>query len=102
LLHYGVADETSWEVGLACGGNIQIFVEPLNDALFESSAGLIMTERAGAIATVIAGPDALLGRKLMVESGQEPWRGSIDDAVDASVAELAKAAIQRGTMNRLP
>lgn len=29
LLQFGVADETAWEVGLACGGKIEILVEPL-------------------------------------------------------------------------
>jgi xanthine dehydrogenase accessory factor len=28
-LHYGVADEVAWEVGLACGGQIDLWVEPL-------------------------------------------------------------------------
>lgn len=29
LLTYGVADETAWRVGLACGGKIAIYVEPV-------------------------------------------------------------------------
>ncbi|MBU6299193.1 MAG: XdhC family protein [Alphaproteobacteria bacterium] len=28
-LEFGVADETAWSVGLACGGRIEIFVEPI-------------------------------------------------------------------------
>jgi xanthine/CO dehydrogenase XdhC/CoxF family maturation factor len=27
LLAFGVADETAWTVGLACGGRIEVFVE---------------------------------------------------------------------------
>ena len=29
VLTFGVADETAWKVGLACGGHIRVFVEPL-------------------------------------------------------------------------
>ncbi len=29
VLSYGVADETAWKVGLACGGKIRVLVEKL-------------------------------------------------------------------------
>jgi xanthine/CO dehydrogenase XdhC/CoxF family maturation factor len=32
ILEYGVADAMAWEVGLACGGKIKIYLEPLTVA----------------------------------------------------------------------
>lgn len=29
LLEFGVTNEMAWEVGLACGGRVQVFVEPV-------------------------------------------------------------------------
>ena len=29
LVTFGITDEMVWDVGLACGGNIDVFVEPL-------------------------------------------------------------------------
>ena len=29
LLEFGVSNQAAWEVGLACGGRVQVFVEPV-------------------------------------------------------------------------
>jgi xanthine/CO dehydrogenase XdhC/CoxF family maturation factor len=29
VLEFGVSDETAWSVGLACGGRVEVFVEPV-------------------------------------------------------------------------
>lgn len=29
LLEYGVTDEMAWEVGLACGGTVRVYLEPV-------------------------------------------------------------------------
>ncbi|NMF90093.1 XdhC/CoxI family protein [Aromatoleum petrolei] len=43
LLEFGVSDEQAWEVGLACGGRVQVLVERVDDELF---GPLLATRRA--------------------------------------------------------
>ena len=31
VLDFGVSDEQAWEVGLTCGGKVQVYVEPVED-----------------------------------------------------------------------
>ena len=58
-LHYGVVDETGWEVGLACGGTIEVYVELLVDA-HRSLLEVLEAEGTVALATRLDGGGHLL------------------------------------------
>lgn len=68
LLTFGVADETAWEVGLACGGTIRVFVEPLDNALYAWLRQEIAAERRATVVTLIRGPEGELGRKIALDA----------------------------------
>jgi len=61
LLHFGVADETAWDVGLACGGEIDIFVQPLDPEIFSKLVPIINSDRPLTIATLISSQSKILG-----------------------------------------
>ena len=92
LLHYGVADETAWDVGLACGGTIEVFVEALDTAVYQFIRNLIQNDEAGASITVIRGPEELLGRKLAVSRAGERL-GTLGNAALDAQAIAAEAPL---------
>ena len=51
LVHYGVADETAWEVGLACGGEIDVFLDRADPPLWRSVRELLEAEQEGTLFT---------------------------------------------------
>ena len=101
LLHYGVADETAWDVGLACGGTIEVFVEALDTAVYQFIRNLIQNDEAGASITVIRGPEELLGRKLAVSRAGERLGTLGNAALDAQAiaAEAPLVHPQRVQLN---
>lgn len=66
-LHFGVANETAWDVGLACGGEIDIFVQPVEAESIRMLIDYLMKERAISHHFVVAGTDALLGANLLTD-----------------------------------
>jgi xanthine dehydrogenase accessory factor len=100
LLHFGVADETAWEVGLACGGSIDIFVKPLDVEIFNPLRSLLMEERSAVLVTVIRASDDLLGREMIVRENGEVT-GSIHDDWNTTIVDLAKETLYQGQSRRV-
>jgi xanthine dehydrogenase accessory factor len=66
-LHFGVADETAWDVGLACGGEIDIFLQPANKKVLEPLLERIKTDQASILSTVITGDETVLGSQNLTD-----------------------------------
>lgn len=100
LLHFGVADETAWEVGLACGGNIDIFVQALDADIFHALRSAVTDEMQAAHVTVIRGPDEILGREMIVfENGNV--QGVVGNEWDEAVLKIGKDALLQGSSRRV-
>jgi xanthine dehydrogenase accessory factor len=105
LLEMNLGDEDAWEIGLTCGGTIEVFVEPLAlDGSPDVGAHLYdrVREHAkrgghGAIVTRLDGPG---GKLLVLDDGTT--EGTLGDAfLDQRFAAEARDAVARGSSRAL-
>jgi xanthine dehydrogenase accessory factor len=97
LLHYGITNEEAWDVGLQCGGEIDVWIEPYRlaagqddaspDALTAAFVEFERTGGRGALVTAMRGPRA--GAKMLVHADGAS-RGTLGEA------ELDRLAVAHG------
>src|SRR5690349_10087318 len=90
LVHFGIADDEAWDVGLPCGGEIDVWVQAYEPGRFEE---LARSGGRGAEVTMLDGPSP--GAKLLVEAdgSRSGSLGSpeLDDEAARTAAELVWA-----------
>jgi xanthine dehydrogenase accessory factor len=66
LFHYGVSDDLAWTVGLSCGGEVDVLIEPLTD-VHRTLMGALEAERPVVLKTDVVG-EAPGARQLLTDA----------------------------------
>ncbi len=99
VVNYGIADEMGFEVGLSCGGTIDVLIEPFaEEEVWNSIRAAVEHNRPAAVAIGVA-PAALTGRKLALVD--QRTHGSIAASLDEQIIATLRAAWRHGTTDIL-
>lgn len=94
LLKFGVADETAWQVGLACGGRIEVFVQALDSTLFDLWKARLLSNQLFSVVSLIDGPDDSLGRTMLVS--EDRVQLSLGQGLDEVCIEKSRLVLAEG------
>jgi xanthine dehydrogenase accessory factor len=92
LLHFGMDNPSIEQEGMVCGGDVDLFVEPVmarHNALFSALLEVVRKGRRAILVTGLTGP---IAKTLVTESGQ-----AIGDPIDEGVAAGVLQYIQEKT-----
>ncbi|HET9169247.1 MAG TPA: XdhC/CoxI family protein [Actinospica sp.] len=101
LESFGYSDDDAFAIGLTCGGELDVFVQPVTPGGAGDPFGTVLDAIAEgarvALARVVAGPRALLGRALAVQAAEpEPLFGPPGSVVTTTMLTGDDAPSRRG------
>jgi xanthine dehydrogenase accessory factor len=87
LVSFGISNEQAWDVGLICGGRIDIFIESLeaNRSIFERAAEFKRANRTGCVITELS-----TGAAFVVDLDDDDWEDHIPEELKDPVFDIIK------------
>ena len=100
IVQYGISDEMAFSVGLSCGGEIEVLVEPFRpDPAWKVARDAISEQRPAALAVAL-GPPELIGRRLAVLANGTRT-GALHQQLEDEVATIAQELLLDGGSRKL-
>jgi len=90
LLHFGIADEEAWGVGLPCGGEVDVWVERFTAGPLASYAACVRDGERAALVTAVGGDVPRLGAHLLVRADGTVEGGLAEPWLDAAAVRCAE------------
>ena len=96
LVSYGVSNESAWEVGLSCGGSIEVFIESMDTPAWQEIIPAIQEclnhKKSACLATIIAGIN-IGKKKILLEDNRvfgELGLPALDQAISSYAPNQTK------------
>jgi xanthine dehydrogenase accessory factor len=94
-VRYGITDDDAYEVGLPCGGTIELFVEPVDRETFPSLPRLAEEIRAGRPVALLTGVEGAVGRHVVLTPDERI--GTLGgDRIDDAAADDGRGLLVAG------
>jgi xanthine dehydrogenase accessory factor len=110
-LHFGITEDMIWDVGLACGGTIDVLVQKLDPALFYALAELASREEPVALVTLVSGSlgsedweigdSTLIGPDGIVSRPVASCKTEYDSEITARAQQMLAARAETGTLHEV-
>jgi len=94
-IHFGVGDDQAWEVGLSCGGEIDVFIRQFDQNNLETWKKALAKTNSVCVALVLTGSGSYLGADLLLENSN-PLLSDLSQETQDQLKEIANNDLKAG------
>jgi xanthine dehydrogenase accessory factor len=98
-LHFGITEDMIWDVGLACGGTIDVFVQNLDPALVNALAAHTEQGIPVALAVALSGQSGI--GEWVLFARDETTQRQLDRRIVEAAQEMLASRTEAGTIHEL-